>query len=167
MTIEEMLADAETPQHPEYWPRDPDDAKRVYYRLAGQWGCLVALGHITLDEAYLRCRVAAEGVQVSTAGNVRWQQAMQFATEHLDDICARAKTSLAVADAGAARLLRRVAVAALAAGAGDADLRNAIADAAERLTVAPPPDLLHQAYHQAIAEVRGNARWIASRTAAT
>lgn len=159
----DYLDDARNFVPPDQWPRDLAGCRALLYRLARIWGTRTALGEMTIDESYELCRASSESVQVSTSGIGRWKCEMQFATWVVDQAVTRIGDAVAVSDGRALRDLSKVGVVAISAGADDRSLRDALADAAERINIQPPVELLHEAYHQAIAQSRRNARWMASR----
>lgn len=163
MTDAEIIDEAATFVPPEHFPSSLNDCRSLLYRLARIWGTQTALGELTIDEAYHLVRSAAETVQVSTAGAARWQAEMQFCTWIVDQTVHRIGQAVAVSDGKATYALKTAGVAAISAGADDRRLRAAIADAAERFDIAPPVELLNEAYHNAIATARSNARWMATR----
>lgn len=165
LSVAEVIARAETYEPPATLPPGDDAAAEVLYRLCDVWALQLATGEITVDGAYALAKGAAQSLEVHTRGRRRWKATKPFMEWLVEASAARMAAHFAVMDDAALRDLKRVGLTALSQGGGEAQVRSAIALAASGMAAAPPVEILHAAYHDAVAEARRNARWMMQRAA--
>jgi hypothetical protein len=130
-------------------------------------GALVAAGAITVDEAYAWCKIEAQHaatMSVPPFHEVAWVSRLLpsffWWVDHANE---RVQHFLAVADAQAFRRLRDVARPMIIAHHPMSGVRDAMATVAGEIDPQPPVEILHDALHAAVAEVRSNERWMSKR----
>lgn len=161
-TLAEIIADAEAYQPPAVLP--PGDAgTAAIYRLADTWALQLAQGQIDIDDAYVLAKIAAQTVEVHTQGRRRWKDTKPFLEWLIETQSSRFLAHLEIQYGLAERRLRTVAQSAVGRGLSERGVKAEIAAAAEEFDVILPIEILHEAYHAAVAQARSNARWMSTR----
>ena len=159
---EKAIANAATWKAPEYWPQDRDGLMRLLCDAARVYGCRVALGELITDDAYTEVRNMLE-IATIFSNAVSVAHDFSFLAWNIDRWTDIAGAYVAQQDNSAFRLMKRAASAEIARGAVGSQVRAAIVQTALSCPLPPQEELLHEALQSAIAEARGNERWMRQR----